>query len=82
MSLSTTSHLLGGFTEQHSNFVASLAVGLKALASRRMLVLEGLGQSYERVVGLHLAACAAELRARQARNFASTGAACDINAVT
>ena len=44
-------------------FIASLSlIDLKALGSRRLLLLEGMGQGYERAVGLHLAACDAELR--------------------
>ena len=46
-------------------FVQSLAgIDLKALASRRLLMLEGPGQGYDRLLGLHLAACEAELRCR------------------
>lgn len=57
-------------------FVQSLAnVDSKTLASRRMILLEGLGQSYERVVGLHLAACAAELRSRPAVEAAAARSA-------
>jgi isomerase DpgB len=64
-------------------FVESLVgVDSKILASRRMIVLEGLGQSYERVVGLHLAACAAELRSRPAVEAAAAQTAHALESVT